>query len=66
LVCIAVIGSLISVYYYLRVIIAMYFKTSDDTTEIKISGLQMILLVLVTALIIALGIFPDLLLSALN
>jgi NADH-quinone oxidoreductase subunit N len=66
LVCIAVLGSLISVYYYLRVIIAMYFKTSDDITEIKITAPQQILLVLVTALIIALGIFPDLLLAALE
>ena len=66
LVCIAVIGSLISVYYYLRVIIAMYFKTSNDTSEIKISPIQQVLMVLVTALILALGIFPDLLLSALN
>jgi NADH-quinone oxidoreductase subunit N len=65
LVCVAVLGSLISVYYYLRVIIAMYFKTSD-TPEIRISGMQMTLLVIVTALIIALGIFPDLLLNALN
>ncbi len=66
LVCIAVIGSLISVYYYLRVVIAMYFKTSTDTTPIQITGMQQILMILVTALILALGMFPDLLLSAVN
>ena len=66
LVCIAVLGSLISVYYYLRVVIAMYFRTSDDEKAIRVTGMQQLLMVLVTALILALGIFPDLLLSALN
>lgn len=66
LVCIAVIGSLISVYYYFRLVIAMYFKKADGANEIPLSVLQQLLFVLVTALSIALGIFPDLILTALN
>ena len=66
LVCIAVIGSLISVYYYLRVIIAMYFRAPQNTSYIELNGFQQTLMVLVTALILAMGIFPDLLLSVMN
>jgi hypothetical protein len=44
----------------------MYFKTSTDTAPIQITSLQTLLMVLVTALILALGLFPDLLLGVVN
>ncbi|MBI3501852.1 MAG: NADH-quinone oxidoreductase subunit N [Bacteroidetes bacterium] len=60
LVLIAVLGSLIGVYYYFRVIISMYLKESSDTSSIEVSLLPKILLVITIVLALALGIFPDL------
>lgn len=58
LVLIAIIASLVGVYYYFRIIIAMYFKEStDETITIKIN--HKILLITVAIAIIALGLFPD-------
>jgi NADH-quinone oxidoreductase subunit N len=58
LVLIAIIASLVGVYYYFRIIIAMYFKEStDETITVKIN--HKILLITVAIAIIALGLFPD-------
>ncbi|MEK6615333.1 MAG: NADH-quinone oxidoreductase subunit N [Bacteroidota bacterium] len=66
LVLIAVLGSLIGVYYYFRVIISMYMKgTHEETAAIKISSLQKIVLIITIALTLLLGIFPDLIIRLL-
>lgn len=58
LVLIAIIASLVGVYYYFRIIIAMYFKEStNETITVKIN--HKILLITVAIAIIALGLFPD-------
>jgi len=59
IVLIAVIGSLISVYYYFRIIIAMFFRESMDDT-IAVPAMQKVLLVITILLTIALGVLPDL------
>jgi NADH-quinone oxidoreductase subunit N len=62
LVIIAVLFAAVSVYYYFRVIQAMYFKDGNaETSEIK-SGFKLGLIA-VAALIILLGIFPTALLG---
>jgi len=58
LVIIAIIASLIGVYYYFRIIIAMFFKGSNDAA-IHVQPIQKVLLVLIAITIIALGLFPD-------
>ncbi|MDP1745422.1 MAG: NADH-quinone oxidoreductase subunit N [Bacteroidota bacterium] len=58
LVLIAIIASLVGVYYYFRIIIAMYFKESTDET-ITVKTNHKILLITVAIAIIALGLFPD-------
>jgi NADH-quinone oxidoreductase subunit N len=58
-VILAVAMSLVGVYYYFRVIVAMYFgepSTSSDT----VSTATKVLLILLVAAIVAVGIFPDL------
>lgn len=64
LVLIAVLGSLIGVYYYFRVIIAMYLKEKAEVEvkvkEIQISSLQKIVLIITIVIAFFLGIFPDL------
>ena len=60
LVLIAVLGSLIGVYYYFRIIIAA-FKTSEDSVPLIKGGfINNLLLVLVSLLAIGIGLFPNL------
>ena len=62
LVIVAVLFAAVSVYYYFRVIQAMYFKEGNaETAEITLSF--KIGLLLVTSLIILLGIFPSILIN---
>jgi len=58
LVIIAIIASLIGVYYYFRIIIAMFFKESNEATLV-VAPTQKVLLIFIAIAIIALGLFPD-------
>ncbi len=60
LVIIAVLASLVGVYYYFKVIIAMYFKPATDAGSIEIPMMHKLLLVITLALTFALGILPEL------
>ncbi|MEI9810371.1 MAG: NADH-quinone oxidoreductase subunit N [Bacteroidota bacterium] len=62
LVIFAVLMAAVSVYYYFRVIQAMYFKEGPSSTIVVSSSFKWTLVVL-AALIILLGVFPDLLLN---
>ena len=62
LVILAVLFAAISVYYYFRVIQAMYFKSGDAATE-PISPSFKISVVTLAALIILFGIFPQIILN---
>jgi NADH-quinone oxidoreductase subunit N len=64
LVIFAVLCAAVSVYYYFRVIQAMYFK-EGDAQVIEVRGGFKGLLVLVAALILLLGMFPQVLLDRL-
>jgi len=58
LVVVAVLFAAVSVYYYFRVIQAMYFKPGEPQTE-TINGSFKIGLILLAALIIIIGVFPQ-------
>lgn len=61
LVLVAVLGSALSIAYYLRLIVAMFFfKESTFKSSEKVTLTYNIIAVVVIALIIILGIFPDL------
>ena len=62
LVILAVLMAAISVYYYFRVIQAMYFKDGDAQVMEVSSGFKWVIIV-VAALVILLGVFPQLLFS---
>ncbi|MFT3827056.1 MAG: NADH-quinone oxidoreductase subunit N [Chitinophagaceae bacterium] len=64
LVIIAIICAAISAYYYFRVIQAMYFKDGEPQTIATTSGYKG-LLVILAAVIILLGIFPQILINRL-
>ena len=60
LVLVAILGSAISIAYYLRLIIAMFFfKESSFNTSEKVTLTYNILAVFVIVAIVALGVFPD-------
>lgn len=66
LVVFALLCAAVSVYYYFRVIQAMYFKDGDGTTEREpSSGFKGLLVVLAVAVIV-LGVFPQTLLDQLT
>lgn len=58
-------GSLIGVYYYLRIIIAMYFKEADGETDGSpaANDLQQLVLFIASLGILVLGVMPDLLMN---
>ncbi|GAA0524111.1 NADH-quinone oxidoreductase subunit N [Chitinophaga japonensis] len=62
LVILAVICAAISVYYYFRVIIAMYFKAGEPEVMPFSAGFKAMLIVAI-AIVIALGVYPGLLLQ---
>ncbi len=63
LVLIAVIASLIGVYYYFRIIIAMYFKSATNAEKLTLSPSHKFLLLISLLLLILMGLIPDYLLS---
>ena len=62
LIIVAVIFAAISAYYYFRVIQAVYFKEPNEipSTEAPVSGSFKFMLIIAAALIIAIGIYPEL------
>lgn len=62
LVIFAVLMAAVSVYYYFRVIQAMYFKEGDEKNIIEVTPSFKWTLVILAAFVILLGIFPNLLL----
>jgi NADH-quinone oxidoreductase subunit N len=51
-------GSLISVYYYLRVVVNMYMKENPDESSFDLNFLSMTVLGICSVLVIATGLFP--------
>ena len=60
LVIIALMGSLIGVYYYFRIIIAMYFKEAKEDNTIETSLIFKTVLIITSMLLLVLGLFPQL------
>ena len=59
LVITAVINAIISIYYYFKVIVAMYFRVEDDRVALQVPGLFGFVLGLSALLTIVIGIFPS-------
>lgn len=63
LVGIGILTSLVGVYYYFRLIIAMYFKPANDDRPIVASAQHQALLFITAVIILVLGLLPDLILE---
>jgi NADH-quinone oxidoreductase subunit N len=57
----AIVNAIIGIYYYFKVIIAIYFKPSSDTKAqpILLGPLNLFLLVVAAILIVQLGVYPE-------
>lgn len=53
-----VISSAISVYFYLRIVVLMYFKSPEDNTSIVVDNNSLLAISISIAIVILLGIFP--------
>ena len=58
LIILAILTSAVGVYYYFKVIIAMYFKEEDGEQEVAMETSHVLLLALTTIFTLALGIVP--------
>lgn len=63
LVVFALLMSAVSVYYYFKLIMAMYFRAGEATFNYPISGTQKVLLLAGSLLIITIGVYPEMLFS---
>jgi NADH-quinone oxidoreductase subunit N len=59
LVLFAIVMSLVGVYYYFKIIIAMYFHENTEGGDFKANPLQNILILICSALLLLLGILPQ-------
>lgn len=61
-----VVSSMISVYFYLRVVVYIYFRDSVEDFQPEITSTGLSAVVISGALVLIFGIFPDLLLNVIN
>ena len=64
LVVLAVLNSLISVYYYLRPVVAMYMHPAKDETRVALPATMTPVMILLVLVVLGLGIFPMLLVTS--
>lgn len=60
---VGVLSSVISVYFYIRVVVYVYFKNSEEEFEIESSVGTYTAIIVSAALVLILGFFPDILLG---
>lgn len=65
LVVLAVVLAAIGIYYYFKVVIAMYLQPADDNTRVPVSSFATLVLIICTVLTILFGIAPGLVSSIL-
>lgn len=58
LLILGVITSAVGAYYYLKVIIAMYFRTSNDTTPVLVERSNTLVIAVTSIIVIAIGVVP--------
>lgn len=63
---IGVISSMISVYFYLRVVVYIYFRDSIEDFKPEISSYSLTAVIISGSFVLIFGIFPDILLNVIN
>ncbi len=60
---VGVLSSVISVYFYIRVVVYIYFKEAIEDYKLSVSGLSLTAVVISALLVLVFGIFPDTLMN---
>ena len=60
---VGVLSSVISVYFYIRVVVYIYFKDAVEDYKLSVSGLSLTAVVISALLVLVFGIFPDTLMN---
>ena len=60
---IAVLNTLLSAYYYLRLIVNMYMKNEEDTEESRYVSMNQVFIGLLALMILILGVIPGFLIK---
>lgn len=60
---IAILASLIGVYYYFKIIIAMFSEAAEDTSAVEVPTFTKLVLLLISAILIVVGVVPDFILG---
>lgn len=66
LIILAILTSAVGVYYYFKVIIAMYFKSEEPNEEVAMETSHVLLLAITSLLTIALGLVPNYVIEIFN
>lgn len=59
LLILAVLTSAVGVYYYFKIIIAMYFKKSEDTEAVQLAPQHGLVILITSIITLAIGLMPD-------
>lgn len=60
---VGVLSSVISVYFYIRLVVVMYFKETEEVFPIKVSPYALTAVVISAFLVLIFGVFPDTLMN---
>ena len=63
---VGVLSSVISVYFYIRVVVFMYFKDATEDFKINVSPYSLTAVVITALLILVFGILPDTLMNVIT
>jgi NADH-quinone oxidoreductase subunit N len=63
---VAIVASMISIYYYIRIIIEMYFSPEESTITVVHLKYNKVVLIICAAALVTLGVFPNFILSLIN
>ncbi|MBI4417919.1 MAG: NADH-quinone oxidoreductase subunit N [Ignavibacteriales bacterium] len=63
---VGVLTSLVSVYYYLRLVVEMYFREEVPAVSIRPSGGSLVIAALAAFMVVQFGIYPSILLTLIN
>ncbi|MCL4547803.1 MAG: hypothetical protein M1495_04465 [Bacteroidetes bacterium] len=63
---VGVLSSVISVYFYIRVVVVMYFKDSVEDFKITISSFSLAAVVIAALFVLVFGIVPDTLMNVIT
>jgi len=60
---VGVLSSIISIYFYIHVVVLIYFKNPSDNFKIEVSSFSLTAVIIAALLVLVFGLFPDTLMN---